>query len=124
MAVGKRMSSKAMLTCSSGRGPRRASLSTRPADFTDPSWRARVTAIAPATGAEFAVLPPQNATGTWVKVVQRIPVVLQLDPAADAPPLRAGMTVTVSVDTGRERTVSGSLRELLGLARADPVSAR
>jgi membrane fusion protein (multidrug efflux system) len=85
-------------------------------------WQARVSAIAPATGAEFAVLPPQNATGNWVKVVQRIPVVIQLDPDADAPPLRAGMTVSVSVDTGRERTVSGSLRELLGLARAEPIS--
>lgn len=87
-------------------------------------WQARVSAIAPATGAEFAVLPPQNATGNWVKVVQRIPVVIQLDPDADAPPLRAGMTVSVSVDTGRERTVSGSLRELLGLARAEPVTGR
>jgi membrane fusion protein, multidrug efflux system len=82
-------------------------------------WQARVSAIAPATGAEFAVLPPQNATGNWVKVVQRIPVIVQLDPADGAPPLRAGMTVSVSVDTGRERTVSGSLRELLGLARAE-----
>ncbi|MCG6873551.1 MAG: HlyD family secretion protein [Betaproteobacteria bacterium] len=83
-------------------------------------WEARVSAIAPATGAEFAVLPPQNATGNWVKVVQRIPVVIQLDPVDGAPPLRAGMTVSVSIDTGRERTVSGSLRELLGLARAEP----
>ncbi len=87
-------------------------------------WQARVSAIAPATGAEFAVLPPQNATGNWVKVVQRIPVVVQLDPAAGAPPLRAGMTVSVSVDTGRERTVTGSLRELLGLARAEPPFGR
>lgn len=83
-------------------------------------WEGRVSAIAPATGAEFAVLPPQNATGNWVKVVQRIPVVIQLDPVADAPSLRAGMTVSASVDTGRERTVSGSLRDLLGLARAEP----
>jgi len=87
-------------------------------------WQARVAAIAPATGAEFAVLPPQNATGNWVKVVQRIPVIVQLDPVADAPPLRAGMTVSVSIDTGRERTVSGSFRELLGLARAEPTPGR
>jgi len=85
-------------------------------------WQARVSAIAPATGAEFAVLPPQNATGNWVKVVQRIPVIVQLDPVDGAPPLRAGMTVSVSIDTGRERTVSGSLRELLGLARAEPAA--
>ena len=70
-------------------------------------WRARVSAIAPATGAEFALLPPQNATGNWVKVVQRVPVQLVIEsaaePAADRPALRAGMTVSVSVDTGRSR---------------------
>ena len=66
-------------------------------------WTARVSAIAPSTGAEFAILPPQNATGNWVKVVQRVPVHLAIDPAAGQPPLRAGMTVTVSVDTGRSR---------------------
>lgn len=88
------------------------------------AWQARISAIAPATGAEFAVLPPQNATGNWVKVVQRIPVIIQLEAAAGAPPLRAGMTVSVSIDTGRERTVSGSVRELLGLARAEPTPGR
>ncbi len=66
-------------------------------------WPARVSAIAPATGAEFALLPPQNATGNWVKVVQRVPVHLAIEQSADRPPLRAGMTVTVSVDTGRSR---------------------
>jgi membrane fusion protein (multidrug efflux system) len=66
-------------------------------------WRARVSAIAPATGAEFAVLPPQNATGNWVKIVQRVPVHFAIEQTAEQPPLRAGMTVTVSVDTGRSR---------------------
>jgi membrane fusion protein (multidrug efflux system) len=74
-------------------------------------WRARVATISPATGAEFALLPPQNASGNWVKVVQRVPVRLRLDEApGDGPPLRAGMTVTVRVDTGRERTLSGLVR--------------
>ena len=66
-------------------------------------WAARVSAIAPATGAEFALLPPQNATGNWVKVVQRVPVHLAIEQAPGQPPLRAGMTVTVTVDTGRSR---------------------
>jgi membrane fusion protein (multidrug efflux system) len=70
-------------------------------------WRARVSAIAPATGAEFALLPPQNATGNWIKVVQRVPVLFAIDPAegaaAERPALRAGMTVSVSIDTGRSR---------------------
>lgn len=66
-------------------------------------WRGRVVAIAPATGAEFAILPPQNATGNWVKVVQRVTVQLAIEPSSGAPELRAGMTVTVSVDSGRSR---------------------
>ena len=74
-------------------------------------WRARVSTIAPATGAEFALLPPQNATGNWIKVVQRVPVQLVIvstavqapEAATERPELRAGMTVSVSVDTGRSR---------------------
>jgi membrane fusion protein (multidrug efflux system) len=77
----------------------------------DQNWPATVSAIAPATGAEFAVLPPQNATGNWVKVVQRVPVLIQLDPAATS--LRAGMTVTVTVDTQRERGLPRSVQRLV-----------
>ena len=70
-------------------------------------WRARVSAIAPATGAEFALLPPQNATGNWIKVVQRVPVLFAIESDGKAggerPALRAGMTVNVSIDTGRSR---------------------
>jgi membrane fusion protein, multidrug efflux system len=72
-------------------------------------WTARVSTIAPATGAEFALLPPQNATGNWVKVVQRVPVLLAIEQAPGQPPLRAGMTVTVSVDTGHRRGLPGFL---------------
>jgi membrane fusion protein (multidrug efflux system) len=75
-------------------------------------WRARVSTIAPATGAEFAVLPPQNATGNWVKIVQRVPVLLAIEQTAEQPPLRAGMTVSVSVDTGRSRGLPDFLGRL------------
>jgi len=75
-------------------------------------WKARVSAIAPATGAEFSLLPPQNATGNWVKVVQRVPVTLELDSSAEtendeepAPVLRAGMTATIKIDTEHKRTL-------------------
>jgi membrane fusion protein (multidrug efflux system) len=71
--------------------------------YPDIEWEAQVTTIAPATGAEFAILPPQNATGNWVKVVQRIPVLLEVKQAARREQLRAGMTVTVTIDTGHER---------------------
>ena len=69
--------------------------------FPDRFWPARIVAIAPATGAQFAVLPPQNATGNWVKIVQRVPVLLELRASSEG--LRAGMTVTVRVDTGKSR---------------------
>jgi membrane fusion protein (multidrug efflux system) len=82
------------------------------------SWKARVTTIGAATGAEFAVLPPQNATGNWVKVVQRIPVRIAIEETGERPPLRAGMTVTVSVDTGRERGAFDLVREFFSPARA------
>lgn len=63
------------------------------------TWQARVASISPASGAEFSVLPPQNASGNWVKVVQRIPVRLELVAAPDdAPVLRAGMSADVEVD--------------------------
>ena len=71
--------------------------------YPDHEWRAYVDSIAPATGAEFAMLPPQNATGNWVKVVQRLPVLLQIERTADEPRLRAGMTVKASIDTEQTR---------------------
>jgi membrane fusion protein (multidrug efflux system) len=63
-------------------------------------WQAHVASIAPASGAEFSVLPAQNATGNWVKIVQRIPVRLEIDGAdrSDAPVMRAGMSAEVKVD--------------------------
>jgi membrane fusion protein (multidrug efflux system) len=84
------------------------------------TWKARVTTIGAATGAEFAVLPPQNATGNWVKVVQRIPVRIAIEETGERPPLRAGMTVAVSVDTGRERGAIDLMRDFFAPARANP----
>ena len=57
-------------------------------------------AISPGTGAQFAILPPQNASGNWVKVVQRVPVRVQLDRDPMASKLRAGMSAYVEIDTG------------------------
>ncbi|MGI9475364.1 MAG: HlyD family secretion protein [Hyphomicrobiaceae bacterium] len=74
--------------------------------YPDVEWTAEVGSISPATGAEFALLPPQNASGNWVKVVQRLPVRIMLKPRAGEPPLRAGMTAAVSVDTKRQRKLS------------------
>jgi membrane fusion protein (multidrug efflux system) len=73
----------------------------------DITWDAEVESISPATGAEFAILPAQNASGNWVKVVQRLPVRLRLIERPGEPPLRAGMTAYVSIDTKRSRSLSG-----------------
>ena len=74
-------------------------------------WHGRVAAISPGTGAQFSILPAQNASGNWVKVVQRVPVRIEFDAAEDVSALRAGMSTTVDIDTRRER----SLAALLGL---------
>lgn len=79
--------------------------------YPDQKWKGKVSAIAPATGAEFAVLPPQNATGNWVKVVQRVPVIIQIEPGPNQ--LRAGMTVTVTVDTLRERGLPRNVQKMV-----------
>jgi membrane fusion protein (multidrug efflux system) len=63
-------------------------------------WQGQVESISQATGAQFSVLPAQNASGNWVKVVQRIPVRIALQPGADDPPLRDGMSADVRIDTG------------------------
>jgi len=78
--------------------------------YPDIAWQAEVESISPATGAEFAILPPQNASGNWVKVVQRLPVRVRLLPRPGEPPLRAGMTATVTIDIGRKRSLADLFR--------------
>ncbi|MDD9876207.1 MAG: HlyD family secretion protein [Magnetovibrio sp.] len=77
--------------------------------YPDREIEAVVASIAPATGAEFALLPPQNASGNWVKVVQRLPVRLEITDTGEIPDLRAGMSVIVEIDTGHKRKVPGFL---------------
>lgn len=71
--------------------------------YPDRTFRGTVAAIGAGTGAEFSLLPAQNATGNWVKVTQRIPVRIKLDDDASRPALRTGMSATVSIDTGVAR---------------------
>jgi membrane fusion protein (multidrug efflux system) len=70
------------------------------------TFAAKVSSISPATGAEFSVLPAQNTSGNWVKVVQRVPIRLSLEVPAGGPVLRAGMSANVSIDTGHVRSVA------------------
>ncbi len=86
--------------------------------FPDHIFKGTVGSLSPGTGAQFAILPPQNATGNFVKVVQRIPVRVyfdQNDPMIKK--LKAGMSAYATIDTGHKRTLAG----LLGLhAAAEP----
>lgn len=77
-------------------------------------WQGVVDSVSPATGAEFSVLPAQNASGNWVKVVQRVPVRVRLELPADAPPLRTGMSAEVEIDTGHSRSIAGILHSMGG----------
>lgn len=78
-------------------------------------WTGRVTDISPATGAEFSLIPAQNASGNWVKVVQRIPVRIKVEAEDSDRPLRAGMSAEVEIDTGHVR----SLHDLTHLFGSD-----
>ncbi|MFZ9652792.1 MAG: HlyD family secretion protein [Steroidobacteraceae bacterium] len=66
--------------------------------FPGQEWQGHVDTISPASGSEFAVLPAQNASGNWVKIVQRVPVRIAIDGGPKDLPLRAGMSALVSVD--------------------------
>jgi membrane fusion protein (multidrug efflux system) len=87
--------------------------------YPDDLWIGKIASISPATGAEFALIPPQNATGNWVKVVQRLPVRIAVAPRQDQPPLRAGMTATVSIDTEREPHLAKLINGAVAAARGE-----
>jgi membrane fusion protein, multidrug efflux system len=71
--------------------------------FPDHTFKGVVVAVSPGTGAQFSILPPQNATGNWVKVVQRVPVRIVFDKDENTRLLRSGMSVNVEIDTGHSR---------------------
>ena len=74
-------------------------------------WHGAVESISPAAAQQFALLPAQNTSGNWVKVVQRIPMRVRVDTSdKNMPPLRAGMSVEVNVDTGHARGFPASVR--------------
>jgi membrane fusion protein (multidrug efflux system) len=83
--------------------------------FPDHAFKGTIGSLSPGTGAQFAILPPQNATGNFVKVVQRVPVRIYFDSNdKHVQKLKAGMSAYTTIDTGHRR----SLAALLGLSRA------
>jgi membrane fusion protein (multidrug efflux system) len=81
--------------------------------YPDRPFKAHVISMSPGAGADFALLPPENATGNWVKVVQRVPVRLELDDSDPALPLFSGTSATVKVDTGHRSPWWQPLKSLL-----------
>jgi membrane fusion protein (multidrug efflux system) len=72
--------------------------------YPDVTWQGTVESISPAAAQEFSLLPAQNTSGNWVKVVQRVPMRVRVDATEqNKPPLRAGMSAVVGVDTGHAR---------------------
>jgi membrane fusion protein (multidrug efflux system) len=83
--------------------------------FPNHAFHGTVGSLSPGTGAQFAILPPQNATGNFVKVVQRVPVRIYLDyDDAAVKKLKAGMSTYTTIDTEHRRTLAG----VLGLSSA------
>jgi membrane fusion protein (multidrug efflux system) len=83
--------------------------------YPDAVWHGVVESISPAAAQQFALLPAQNTSGNWVKVVQRIPLRVRVDTnGTNLPRLRAGMSVEVDVNTGHTRGLPHFLAALLG----------
>ena len=83
--------------------------------YPDLEWHGVVESVSPAAAQEFALLPAQNTSGNWVKVVQRVPMRVRLDTSDKSlPPLRAGLSVIVDVDTGHARGFPHFLTALFG----------
>ena len=88
--------------------------------YPDAVWRGVVESVSPAAAQQFALLPAQNTSGNWVKVVQRIPLRVRVDTnEKNLPLLRAGMSVEVDVDTGHARGLPHFLAALLGRGSRD-----
>src|ERR1700726_957621 len=77
-------------------------------------WAGRVDSISPASASSFSLLPAENTSGNWVKVVQRIPMRIIVNNAPGNPPLRVGMSVEVNVDTGHARGFPSFITDLFG----------
>lgn len=83
--------------------------------YPDRKFKAHIVSMSPGTGSDFSLLPPENATGNWVKVVQRLPVRLELDDLDPNRPLFSGISVTARVDTGHRRSWAHLLQPALAM---------
>jgi membrane fusion protein (multidrug efflux system) len=86
-------------------------------------WTGTVDSISPASASSFSLLPAENSSGNWVKVVQRIPLRVRIDNVAGKPPLRVGMSVELSVTTGHARGLPKFMTGLFGASSAKAAAA-
>ena len=82
--------------------------------YPDVVFPAKVESLSPGTGLTFSLLPAENATGNWVKVVQRLPVRLSIDHLDADAPFHAGLSATVEVDTEHRRSWLKRVGRLFG----------
>ena len=88
--------------------------------FPDHVFKGTIGSLSPGTGAQFAILPPQNATGNFVKVVQRVPVRIYFDSHdKDVQRLKAGMSAYTTIDTGHRRSLAAMLSLSPAAAKQD-----
>ena len=98
--------------------------------YPDHTFTGTVLSISPGTGSQFSIIPAQNATGNWVKVVQRIPVRISVDERKGQQVLRSGMSTQISIDTTYRRPVpffAGKILGAIGITRdaaATPVAGK
>lgn len=87
-------------------------------------YRGKIMGLSAGTGSAFSMLPPQNATGNWIKVVQRVPVRISLDPQElQKNPLRVGLSMSVTVDTKNEngQNMAAATTKNIAVPEADAV---
>ncbi len=85
--------------------------------YPDAIWKGSVDSISPASAASFSLLPAQNTSGNWVKLVQRIAMRVKIETPAGEPRLRAGMSVTLDVDTGHARGLPSYISDAFGKSK-------
>ncbi|HKS55194.1 MAG TPA: HlyD family secretion protein [Steroidobacteraceae bacterium] len=87
------------------------------------TFKGRIASVSPGTGSQFSMLPAENATGNWVKVVQRLPVRVELQDLDPQYPLHAGLSANVNVDTRYQRHIFGSNEQLTDESAPDAGAA-
>jgi membrane fusion protein (multidrug efflux system) len=88
------------------------------------TFKGKVASVSPGTGSQFSALPPENATGNWIKVVQRLPIRIELEQLDSAYPLHGGLSANVDVDTRYRRHLFGANEQPIDAASKPSTASR